>query len=182
MTNFNFFSSFFIFVDFIFQGTTADDGYYWKEYTGDIPPDALPGGKDSNDEDLFIGQAYFHNDGLYVVQICPGTMTVSAGWWGVKKATNDIKILCTQKPENFEWVPSTYTTFDEVLTKKNPVPGGYDFINNDGIMHIGRIRYQEFVKIGGIWSAKKDKSWLYFDYYNTLKKIGLYEGLVYNEK
>lgn len=76
---------------FFFQGK----GYYWKEYTGVIPPDAIPGGKDLDGQDTFIGQAYFHKHGLYVVQIFPGKMDVKSAWWGVKKTNNDIKVFPT---------------------------------------------------------------------------------------
>lgn len=33
-------------------------GYYWRDYTGEIPPDALPGGTDINGKPVYIGQIF----------------------------------------------------------------------------------------------------------------------------
>lgn len=90
--------------------------------------------------------------------------------------------MCSENPENFDWVYTTFKTFYQDTKDTYPVPGGYDFVNNEGIMHIGRLRYQGVVKTGGIWSFKRDNAGIYFDYNDTdLKRATMYEALVYNK-
>jgi hypothetical protein len=71
---------------------TTDLGYYWREYTGGIPVDAIVGGKDYNGKHIFIGQAYIRNKGLVVVQITPGVRQVFAPIYGVKKIDKYVKV------------------------------------------------------------------------------------------
>lgn len=33
-------------------------GYYWRDFTGEIPSDALPGGTDISGKPIFIGQIF----------------------------------------------------------------------------------------------------------------------------
>jgi hypothetical protein len=70
--------------------------YYWKEYAGVIPPDALPGGRDLDGRNTYIGQAYIHGHGLYVAQIFPGKNELDVPCYGVKKADKDIKVKILQ--------------------------------------------------------------------------------------
>jgi hypothetical protein len=71
---------------------TTDLGYYWREYTGEVPEDAIVGGKDSNGKNIYIGQAYIRNEGLLVVQITPGVRQVFAPSHGVKKTDKYVKV------------------------------------------------------------------------------------------
>ena len=66
--------------------------YYWREYTGTIPDDALVGGQDINKKDVYIGQAYVHGDGLIVSEIFPGVREVHAPINGVKTVKSYIKV------------------------------------------------------------------------------------------
>jgi hypothetical protein len=71
---------------------TTDLGYGWREYTGEVPEDAIVGGKDSNGTGIYIGQAYVRNMGLVVVQITPGVREVFAPIHGVEKIDKYIKV------------------------------------------------------------------------------------------
>jgi hypothetical protein len=65
------------------QDNTAD--YYWREYTGVIPRDAVAGGANINGEQVYIAQAYVKNHGLIPGQINAGVKEVWVPIDGVQK-------------------------------------------------------------------------------------------------
>ena len=73
------------------------DLYYWKEYTGAIPPDALPGGSDPDGRHAYIAEAYIHDRGLYTAQIYPGVKEVATVAYGVVKTSVNIKVTILTK-------------------------------------------------------------------------------------
>jgi hypothetical protein len=70
----------------------TDANYYWREYTENIPPDALVGGADINGENVYMGQAYVKNSGLIPVQIKAGVKEVYAPMKGAQKVDRYIKV------------------------------------------------------------------------------------------
>jgi hypothetical protein len=70
----------------------TDANYYWREYTGKIPPDAVVGGADINGENVYIGQAYVKNSGLIPAQINAGVKEVYAPIKGAQKVDRHIKV------------------------------------------------------------------------------------------
>jgi hypothetical protein len=71
---------------------TTDLDYYWREYTGEIPKDAIVGGRDANGRSIYIGQAYVKNEGIVAVQITPGVRRVFAPMKGVKQINRYVKV------------------------------------------------------------------------------------------
>ena len=71
--------------------------YYWREYGGKIPADAIPGGRDINGDNVYIGQAYMQNRGLFIGQIKPGSTEVFITNHGVTKVDKYIKVSRTQQ-------------------------------------------------------------------------------------
>jgi hypothetical protein len=72
------------------QDNTAD--YYWREYTGIIPRDAIAGGANINGEQIYIGQAYVKNSGFIPAQINGGVKEVYVPISGVQKIDERIKV------------------------------------------------------------------------------------------
>jgi hypothetical protein len=72
------------------QDSTAD--YYWREYTGVIPRDAIAGGANINGEQIYIGQAYVKNSGFIPAQINAGVKEVYVPISGVQKIDERIKV------------------------------------------------------------------------------------------
>jgi hypothetical protein len=72
------------------QDSTVD--YYWREYTGIIPRDAVAGGANINREQVYIGQAYVKNHGLITAQINAGVKEVWVPIDGVQKIDQHIKV------------------------------------------------------------------------------------------
>jgi hypothetical protein len=66
--------------------------YYWREYTGIIPRDAVAGGANINNKQVYIGQAYVRNHGLIPGQINDGVKEIWVPINGVQKIDRYIKV------------------------------------------------------------------------------------------
>ncbi|KAJ3647994.1 hypothetical protein Zmor_019833 [Zophobas morio] len=133
--------------------------YYWRDYNGKIPEDAVLGGRDKYNKDIYIGQAYVQNEGLVVVQIDKGQSTVYAEMEGIKRLDKNIKILCGP-PHSFYWMPSNLTKLHTDLKKKQLVVGGHE----DGAKRyfVGRIQCPDGVCIGKVLEkGYRDRSVFY---------------------
>jgi hypothetical protein len=81
-----------IFVLFTCQTSYSFKNYYWREYTGEIPKDAIVGGRDIDGKNIYIGQAYIKNEGIMEVQITPGVRQVLVPMRGIKKIDKYVKV------------------------------------------------------------------------------------------
>jgi hypothetical protein len=66
--------------------------YYWRDYTGEIPDDAVPGGYDRNLEPTYIGQLFVINHGLLPARIYKGQKSVTASRYGIHTSCECIKV------------------------------------------------------------------------------------------
>lgn len=66
-------------------------GYYWKDYDGTIPEDAVSAGEDLNGI-FYIGQAYIHNYGLMLGTIISGKKEIIVPCYGVRNSMGNIKV------------------------------------------------------------------------------------------
>jgi hypothetical protein len=66
--------------------------YYWRDFSSEIPKDAVPGGKDAAGKQTYIGQTYIHNLGVFVMQITPGVTNPDLAAYGVKKPGPVVKV------------------------------------------------------------------------------------------
>jgi hypothetical protein len=71
---------------------SPNSDYYWCEYVGETPDDAIIAGKDINNRNVHIGQAYVHDAGLIVTQIFPGVKEVYVTYKGVRKIDKYVKV------------------------------------------------------------------------------------------
>ncbi|RZC41469.1 DUF3421 domain containing protein [Asbolus verrucosus] len=126
----------------------------------------------------YIGQAYIHKLGIFVAQIYPGKKEVEAAAYGVKKTSMNIKILCVSNKNNFEWVPTNHTHFHVDMTDKIPVIGGFDFNGNKGMVHIGKVHFQGFLKVGEITSYLLENAQLHFPHNSAELSAKFYHVLV----
>ncbi|RZC33801.1 DUF3421 domain containing protein [Asbolus verrucosus] len=157
--------------------STLQENYYWREYTGYVPPDAIAGGKDINGDDIYIGQAYIRGEGLMVVQIYPGTREIQAAIKGVKKVDKYTKILCGPL-QNFSWLTVTSSNLHLVLLNKHAVIGGHE--DGQGQINIGRISYEGETKIGKVNSfVVGDASFRFADNNDREPVVKSYEILLY---
>ncbi|XP_018562442.1 uncharacterized protein LOC108904397 [Anoplophora glabripennis] len=151
--------------------------YYWRDYTGEIPGDAIEGGRDVNNKVTYIGQVFVKNHGLIPVTIYPGKTSVAAAIHGVHNFNNHIKILCSSSKQNFKWVPADAKTLHAKMIKKHLVRGG---VEHDLISNIGRISYQGEVIVSKVCGYKVGDAKLYFPAGNKETNVESYEVLMYD--
>jgi hypothetical protein len=168
-----------IFVLFSCQISYSVRDYYWREYTGEIPIDAIVGGKDANGKGIYIGQAYVHYEGLVVVQITPGVRRVSATMHGIKHIDKYVKILCGSQ-EKVYWMSTNPKNLQLDLIDKHAIIGGHGYCC--GSTSIGRINYHGEVKIGKINSYSLDTPYFYFNNNGVEEKVKTsYQILMYKD-
>lgn len=74
---------------------SQDINYYWRDYTGDIPKDAVPGGTDANGDTTYIGQGFVIDIGLIPGVIYPSQKYITVPTFGVRKVDTYIKVSRT---------------------------------------------------------------------------------------
>ncbi|KAF2879111.1 hypothetical protein ILUMI_27059 [Ignelater luminosus] len=121
-------------------------GYYWRDFTGDIPLDALPGGTDINGHPIFIAQVFSENL-LAPAKVYINDPKAYYAYEGEELHTADnIKILCTKHPELFEWIKSNNHDI-KLITNKELVIGGFQPM---ATTYIGRMRHGGEILVGKI--------------------------------
>ncbi|XP_063918574.1 uncharacterized protein LOC135133938 [Zophobas morio] len=154
--------------------------YYWREYKGAIPQDAVVAGQDGRSQKAYIGQAYVKGFGLMVIHIRPNAKELYAPICGVKNVNEHIKILCGHQPD-FKWIHATAKDLHVRLSGRHGVIGGHE--DGLGSINIGRISYEGGTQIGKINSFGIGNA--YFKYVeNPWKESGevqSYEVLVYEK-
>ncbi|KAK5641151.1 hypothetical protein RI129_009698 [Pyrocoelia pectoralis] len=142
------------------QGAAIDDeteeleGYYWRHYTDHVPKDALPGGKDMKGETTYIGQALYRSI-LIPGQFIVGDRKLYFEWGDAERVTSDnIKILCTKHPEQFEWIRTTTEAVGNI-PDKNFILGGFE---SDFTVYIGRVAIDNTLAIGKVIFSTHESS------------------------
>ncbi|KAK5650789.1 hypothetical protein RI129_001818 [Pyrocoelia pectoralis] len=126
--------------------------YYWREYNGNIPHDAIPGGLDQEANPTYIGQVYLGKTGLLPATIKQGfnsALTSAGGKTIEAKQIENIKILCSSDQSKLKWV--TTRCEDKRLFNGNchVVNGGSE---GGQIVHIGRTCHDSQIIIGRVFS------------------------------
>ncbi|KAJ3617373.1 hypothetical protein MTP99_007102 [Tenebrio molitor] len=152
--------------------------YYWRDYYGEIPDDAIPAGSDRNHKPTYIGQVFVPNRQIQTVRIYQGRASVTASADGIFTLTSFIKILCSDKPEKFSWVSTTAAKLHTDLVGRHLVLGG----NESGkALNIGRISYQGEVIVGKVCGYNIGNALMFFPYENKEVSASSYEVLVYDD-
>ncbi|KAG5881308.1 hypothetical protein JTB14_035584 [Gonioctena quinquepunctata] len=157
--------------------------FYWRDYNGRIPIDAIPAGNSSNGLS-YIGQAYIHHYGLLLGTITPNYMEIKVPCYGVVVTNIMIRILCAQNHSRFHWVPTSLETFKRDMKEQCPVLGGYDrkageMRGSKGTLNIGRTRKFGDVIIGNIAAYDEREVWFYYPLDGGENRASSYEVLVY---
>ncbi|XP_023021442.2 uncharacterized protein [Leptinotarsa decemlineata] len=109
-------------------------GYYWLDYNGDkIPDNALR--IDENDPNSpYVGQVYTKEYELLPATIRPTAPFATFTAYNKELSSDkNIKILCSQYKENFEWVRTSAQVYKSL---PNLVVGGFEV---GGYQYFGRI-------------------------------------------
>ncbi|KAF5280047.1 hypothetical protein FQR65_LT03302 [Abscondita terminalis] len=136
----------YVFIPTLSEILDHSDDFYWRDYNGIVPKDALPGGMDRERKPTYIGQA-----------VSSGTLVPGEIISGVKKLyyfgdynpqveLENIKILCTKNPDNFEWIQANTGTVKSMrrmrLIPCGVAPGQEIYIGrgmSDNMMSVGKV-------------------------------------------
>ncbi|XP_063918787.1 uncharacterized protein LOC135134108 [Zophobas morio] len=160
---------------------SVPEGCYWRDYTGEIPKDAFPGGHDSNGQTTYIGQAYLADAGVVPANLFRGQS-------GMYLACNNkanysdlaMKILCTSRPDSLAWVNTTAADLHLVTAGKELVIGGYHPRGNAKLLlNIGRVKHGGELIVGKVHEWKGNFS-LNFVGDDTELSAKSYQALVVN--
>ncbi|XP_044263735.1 uncharacterized protein LOC123010718 [Tribolium madens] len=176
----------FVFLLFLFlsisrQCLCLQDDYYWRDYTdGEVPIDAVVGGKIADGKNVYIGQAYIENQGEVVCEIFDGIKEVYVPTRDniIQKIEDNIKILCGPQ-QNLYWVPTDSNNVHTLLANNSGVHGGHQ--DGQGKINIGRININGGSKIGKIDTFYKTDVTMFYN--NNLKEESAmsYEILLYKK-
>ncbi|KAF5271205.1 hypothetical protein FQA39_LY08212 [Lamprigera yunnana] len=122
------------------------DDFYWRDYNGDVPKDALPGGMNREHKPTYIGQAV--SQGVLVPgEIIGGVKKMYYfGDYSGRIETENIKIFCTKHPENFEWAKTNVKDV-KLISKLRLIPGGF---SHSEVVYIGRGIAENMLSVGKV--------------------------------
>ncbi|KAF5291624.1 hypothetical protein FQA39_LY14346 [Lamprigera yunnana] len=150
-------------------------GYYWKEFFGSIPFDAVPGGYDEEGATTYIGQVYMQEYGLLTGTLYRGCSKIHTSAYD-KDIIHDrnIKILCSNVQNRLKWMPTKKGEHYK-LSNCHLVIGGTE---TDLIEVIGRIYYNGQAIVGKVFRDDAKSSGLWIPGVNS--GFPNYEVLTYN--
>uniref|UniRef100_A0A1Y1MK88 Uncharacterized protein n=1 Tax=Photinus pyralis TaxID=7054 RepID=A0A1Y1MK88_PHOPY len=152
-------------------------GYYWRDYVGEIPYDAVPGGIDKSGQPTYIGQAYIKGFELLPATITAGSTTAMASAYNIAMPVNkNIKILCSNQLDKFSWLV-TKSEEAHLITNCHLVIGGSEV---DEIVHIGRVNHHGQTVIGKVFSYRPVFKGLWIPHDGHELNFASYEILTYN--
>ncbi|KAJ3642674.1 hypothetical protein Zmor_025435 [Zophobas morio] len=153
-------------------------GYYWRDYTGEIPDDALPGGHDINKKATFIGQAFLSNVGIVPGTIYPGQpgMRLPFGW-NANFSDAGMKILCSSNWNCFSWENANSTNLHMTTIGKQLVIGGCE--NGGSIVNLGRVMHQGELIVGKVLGYQAGNAKMFYVCGDKEHGVTSYQVLVY---
>ncbi|KAF2888050.1 hypothetical protein ILUMI_18123 [Ignelater luminosus] len=152
--------------------------YYWREYVGVIPYDAVPGGVDRMGLTTYIGQAMIHPYGELTASIYQGNTTPVASAIKTHYVNQNVKILCSNSLEKFSWIPTDIDKI-QLITNCHLIVGGVDHGNQE---NIGRINYDEEILLGKVIRLPFEHHGLLVPNNGTETRFTHYEVLAYGCK
>lgn len=129
----------------LIAAASHNDAFYWRDYTGVIPEDALPAGIDVNGHSVYIGQVSARPRQTEPAKIYINDRNAYYEFNNRERSMKEnIKIFCTPHPERFEWITVSYDSIG-LLINKQLVIGGYQ---QQYDTYIGRVREGSEISVG----------------------------------
>ncbi|XP_063922957.1 uncharacterized protein LOC135137267 [Zophobas morio] len=151
-------------------------GYYWRDYTGEIPEDAFPGGLDSNSKHTYIGQAFLAGEGVIPTTLYPGQTGLNLPCnWKVNYSEISMKILCTSSRSSLSWENTTNKELPLTTAGKRAVIGGHQ---HRGKLNVGRVLHQGELIVGKVHSIQPGQGEMYFVSGDKEISVNSYQVLV----
>ncbi|RZC40625.1 DUF3421 domain containing protein [Asbolus verrucosus] len=154
--------------------------YYWRDYTGEIPRDAVPGGLDINGRTTYVGQAYWNKWGILPGTIYPGNATIKLPLNGCANPSKiGAKILCSGDKNCFTWENAESSSLHLTTIGKHLVIGGFE---DEKMLNFGRVMYQGELIVGKVFGFETEKAKLYFVHGEKEFSVTSYQVLIYNRR
>ncbi|KAJ3617368.1 hypothetical protein MTP99_007097 [Tenebrio molitor] len=151
--------------------------YYWRDYYGTIPDDAVPAGKDSHGHPLYVGLVYIRGFELLPATIFPKQeIARTTAYAHVLNTNQHVKILCSPHQEAFEWTSIQSQDLHQYVNR-NLIPGGSEVGEN---LYIGRVYRNNEVIVGKIFKHERANRGIWFPLGNGPSNSLTYEILSYN--
>ncbi|KAF2899812.1 hypothetical protein ILUMI_06375 [Ignelater luminosus] len=163
---------FYLFVPFLL----AQEGYYWRFYTGNTPSDALEPGKDDNHEAIYVGMTKHENFTLLPGTIYPRQKKVVYEYGLAEhNADIDVLILCTKDEEQFQWDKVHMGMTISQVTKNNKLQMVLAGSDRSRLLYVGRTTIPRSQTVIGkilvindtldfMWVAQGGEGWSVKDY------------------
>nr|CAH7766745.1 unnamed protein product [Callosobruchus chinensis] len=113
--------------------------YYWRDYTGEVPCDAVVGGYDEQNRTTYIGQGFGMFNGYYSlspVTIIEGERRQRASISGIGIEVGQTRILCATSPNPDKWIKTNSRDLVTDTADEQMILGGIE-----GKKDISLIRY-----------------------------------------
>ncbi|KAJ3660737.1 hypothetical protein Zmor_005173 [Zophobas morio] len=151
--------------------------YYWRDYFGTIPYDAVPAGKDHNGNNRYIGLVYIRGFELLPATILPQQgVAQTTAYTHVLTTSQYVKILCSPYKAALEWIHVQSKDLHD-YESRNLIPGGSEVGES---LYIGRVFENGDVIIGKIFRHERANRGIWYPVGDTFKNSLTYELLLYN--
>ncbi|KAF2879113.1 hypothetical protein ILUMI_27061 [Ignelater luminosus] len=135
------------------------EDYYWADYKGIIPEDALSAGYIPANETTYYIAEVLHKNSLVPGEIHDSDKKAYYEWANERlEATGNVKIFCTKRPQMFQWIQTTNEDF-KTLIEGNLVLGKYE---SDTRIYIGRKQIANNVVIGKVHVVLPDLKGIFY--------------------
>ncbi|KAK5641168.1 hypothetical protein RI129_009715 [Pyrocoelia pectoralis] len=164
-------------VDFVLCSKEIIEDHYWRDYTGQIPNDAIIAGTDKQGLPIFIGQVFLKEIGLLPATIYAHSSSIQATAWGkVFTVDKNVKILCSQNSEDYRWIPTKIENM-HLLTHCHLLPGGTE---TETTLYIGRVIHEMELEIGKVYPNFSPYKGLALPHNGKQATYDTFEVLAYN--
>ncbi|XP_063911331.1 uncharacterized protein LOC135128349 [Zophobas morio] len=120
--------------------------FYWRDYFGTIPYDAVPAGKDRQGDNGYIGLVYNRGSELLPANVLPKEgIAQTTAHTSVINSTEYVKILCGPYKRAFVWIRVENPNNFHGSNYPNLIPGGTEVGKK---VYITRVNYNGDVIVG----------------------------------
>ncbi|KAJ3660741.1 hypothetical protein Zmor_005176 [Zophobas morio] len=162
---------------FVFGNKWDCADYFWRDYFGTIPYDAVPAGKDHNGDNRYVGLVYIRGFELLPATILPKQgVAQTTAYSHVLTTSQHVKILCSPHKEAFEWTHVQSKDLHDYVNRKL-IPGGSEVGES---LYIGRVFENGDVIVGKIFKHERANRGIWFPVGTAIKNSLTYELLSYD--
>ncbi|KAK5638648.1 hypothetical protein RI129_012943 [Pyrocoelia pectoralis] len=153
--------------------------YYWKEYRGEIPIDAVPADTNKARNSTYIGQIFIQGRGLLPATIVAGSKIAISIQGTMIKTDKNIMILCSKEQDKFTWRNAKVGEKQSLTACCPSVNGGVEW---NEIINIGRVNREGETIVGPVFTNLDKGNGLWIPHKGKEMRVMSYEVLTFNCK